>query len=82
MNLEETLYGIRNLVNDQDGQIETLQKLNEGLAKKLEETYEEVEQLKAKLAEFRARHLKHPTGDYCVYCLSQWPCEAALRGER
>lgn len=20
-------------------------------------------------------HSKHPTGDYCVYCRSQWPCE-------
>lgn len=19
-------------------------------------------------------HSKHPTGDYCVYCRSQWPC--------
>ena len=22
-------------------------------------------------------HSKHPTGDYCVYCLSQWPCVEA-----
>ena len=22
-------------------------------------------------------HSKHPTGDYCVYCLSQWPCAEA-----
>lgn len=21
------------------------------------------------------KHSKHPTGDYCVYCRSQWPCE-------
>lgn len=27
-------------------------------------------------------HLKHPTGDYCVYCLSQWPCAEAEGGER
>lgn len=23
------------------------------------------------------QHRKHPTGDYCVYCLSQWPCVEA-----
>ena len=23
------------------------------------------------------QHSKHPTGDYCVYCLSQWPCVEA-----
>jgi len=23
------------------------------------------------------KHAKHPTGDYCVYCLAQWPCEDA-----
>jgi hypothetical protein len=22
-------------------------------------------------------HSKHPTGDYCVYCRSQWPCAEA-----
>lgn len=25
-------------------------------------------------------HSKHPTGDYCVYCRAQWPCEDSLRG--
>lgn len=24
------------------------------------------------------KHAKHPTGDYCVYCRAQWPCEESL----
>jgi hypothetical protein len=23
------------------------------------------------------KHEKHPTGDYCIYCRAQWPCEEA-----
>jgi hypothetical protein len=25
-----------------------------------------------------AEHRKHPTGDYCIFCRAQWPCEEAL----
>ena len=31
--------------------------------------------LEAKWRTINPAHVKHPTGDYCVYCRSQWPCE-------
>ena len=27
--------------------------------------------------EEQGEHSKHPKGDYCVFCLSQWPCDEA-----
>jgi len=47
MNLEEALYAIRNLVNDQRGSIDQLHKINEFLARKLEESHEENARLRS-----------------------------------
>ena len=33
----------------------------------------ECERIRAQREE--EQHRKHPTGDYCVWCHSQWPCE-------
>ena len=39
---------------------------------------DEYERRKAYDAAKIEKHFKHPTGDYCVYCRAQWPCEESL----
>lgn len=38
---------------------------------------DEYERRKAYDAAKIEEHAKHPTGDYCVFCRSQWPCTEA-----
>jgi len=37
-----------------------------------------LEEARAAIApEVKPEHRKHPSGDYCVWCRAQWPCEEA-----
>jgi hypothetical protein len=47
MTLEEALFAIRNLVKDQKGSIDLLHKINDGLARKLEESHKENARLRS-----------------------------------
>jgi hypothetical protein len=41
------------------------------------------EQIASAIAQARSalapaeEHRKHPSGDYCIFCRSQWPCEGS-----